>query len=204
MGEGRARVRAPRRLRDDRRLRGQRQESRGRGVPAVPRAHRDARDRPAQLREEGGELGAPADRQALARAACALPSRSPKSSPRPTTRRRAGSARMRSGSFPIRSRSRGSRSAASAARRLAEAPRATSRRSVRAGCSEDCSTPAPTSSSRPETARPRSRSRRGRPAAVRNHFTCSRVVFPSQVGEIGRKPDLQLGRIARRPFCFCA
>ena len=40
-----------------------------RRVPAVPRAHRGARDRPAQLREEGGQLGAPPDRQALAGAA---------------------------------------------------------------------------------------------------------------------------------------
>ena len=48
MGEGRARVRAPRRLRDDRRLGRAREEGAGREFLASC-AYRDARDRPANF-----------------------------------------------------------------------------------------------------------------------------------------------------------
>ncbi len=58
VGEAEARVREARRLRADGLPRRARQEGDGRGLSAVPAAHREGRERRAELREEGRELGA--------------------------------------------------------------------------------------------------------------------------------------------------
>ena len=91
-----ARVRAPHRLRDDGLGRGAPEEGAGRDLSRLAAADRGARRRRPQFREEGGQLGAAADRQALAFRCTRRRSHLPQSWPPRPTRPRAGSARTRS------------------------------------------------------------------------------------------------------------